>query len=179
VAIPEALAPDAVLLRRCLTGDPKAWQALYRHHQPRLLRYVDRLLWPCPGDRIEEAAACLWCALLLGGGRLGRSRAARLRLARLLDFVARQQLRRLFRAALRPERALSQRTLGSIGSPTDDLVPGPAFWAEFVGTLTPDEQRFYRERLLSPPGERDVPLGGRGEVLRRIRAKFLRYLADG
>jgi hypothetical protein len=80
---------------------------------------------------------------------------------------------------LRPERALTIRSLGDIASPPDDPVPVAALWAEFVGTLRPAEQRLYRDWLLAPPDERDVPLGGRETMLRRVRAKFLRYLAGG
>jgi hypothetical protein len=178
---PDVAVPDPVLLRRCLAGEHEALQALARRHRPRLLHYVDRLLWPSPGDRPGQVVAQLWCALVVGGfDRRGRCCPTRGRLGDLLAAVARQQLLRLSRAAVRPERVLALRSRGDISLPPDDTLLGPGLVGEFVAGLTPAEQRFYRGWLLASPGERDVPPGGSDERLRRrVRAKFLRCLAGG
>jgi hypothetical protein len=94
--------------------------------------------------------------------------------------LARQQLLRLSRAALRPERLVSLRSPGDIALPPDETLLGPGLVGEFVARLTPAERRFYQDWLLAPPGERDVPPGGsEGRLRRRVRARFPRYLAGG
>jgi hypothetical protein len=95
-----------------------------------------------------------------------------------LAAVARQQLRRLSRAALRPRRALSSPPQGDIASPPTDVSFERVLLEEFVATLTPAEHRFYRERLLARAGGRDRPLGALEQDLRRrVVGKFLRCLA--
>jgi hypothetical protein len=174
MASPEASAPDPLLVDPC----PACDQDLYGQQHPRLLRYVDRLLWPTPG-RAEDVAARLWYDLVVGRrrGMLG-SDPDHGRTGAFLAAVARQQLRRLSRTAVRPGRALSSPPHGDIATPAA-LSPRRELTEEFVATLTPAERGFYRERLLVPAGERDRPLGTLEQDLRRrVVGKFLRFLAD-
>jgi hypothetical protein len=176
----QVLAPDALLVERCLTGDRDAWRALYRRHHCRLVRCLDRLLWPplahtdCP----EEALARLWYGLAAGGrDRLPCFATGRGEHGAFLAAVARRQLARLAPAACRPGRALTPAAGGGIAVVPDDVLSEGTVIGEFVGRLTKAERRFYRRRLLAPPSERDMPLTDRQKRLRhRVRVKLLRYL---
>jgi hypothetical protein len=181
MANPEALAPDPLLVEPCLARGQDACRDLYDHHHARLLDYADRLLWPTPGwtEDSEDVAARLWCDLVVGRRRgMDGSDPDHGRTGAFLAAVARQQLRRLSRAALRPGRALAPRPEGDIAVASAHGFPGRKLLEEFVATLTPAEQHFYRERLLTRAGERDRPLVALEEELRRrVVGKFLRYLA--
>jgi DNA-directed RNA polymerase specialized sigma24 family protein len=183
MASPDVFDPDVVLGRHALAGDAYAWSDLFRSHHPRLLRYIDRLLWARAGraEDAEVVLARLWYALVADGGRRpGTFDPARADPGSLLAAVARKQLARLSGAARRPGRALAPLPSGDIASPPADVVSERALREEFVGRLTEAERRFYRERLLGRPDACACAPGGEGEeLLHRIRAKFLHYLVGG
>jgi hypothetical protein len=102
----------------------------------------------------EELAARLWDDLVVGRRRrMHASDPARGRTGAFLAALARQQLWRLSRAALRPGRALAPLPEGDIAAPLADVSPEREPREEFVGRLTPADRRFYRERLPAPGAE--------------------------
>jgi DNA-directed RNA polymerase specialized sigma24 family protein len=179
MASPGVLTPDPLVVQPCLAGDEDAGRDLYRRHHPRLVRYLDRLRWPCPGraDQTEEVLAQLWYGLLINHHQLRQFDPARGHLAAFLVAVARQQRSRLSRATRRPGRTLAPLPSGDIAASPADRLPEPTLLEEFVGRLTEAERRFYQERLLTVASGRNDPLGDREEKLPRcIRAKFLACL---
>jgi hypothetical protein len=170
MASPEVLAPDSHLVQCLLAGDQDACQDLYGQHHARLLHYAERLLWPTPGwtEDPEDVAARLWFDLVVGQRRALRgSNPDGGWTSAFLAAVARQQLRRLSRAALRLGRAAAPQPRGDIATPPTDVSFERVLLEEFVATLTPAEHRFYRERLLARAGGQDRPLGALQEELRR------------
>ena len=166
----EVLAPNPLLVEPPLAGDQDGSRDLYGQHHARLLHYADRLLWPTPGwtEDPEDVAVRLWFDLVVGQRRalLGANPDGAWTSA-FLAGVARQQLRRLSRAALRPGRAVAPQPRGDIATPPTDVSFERVLLEEFVATLTPAEHRFYRARLLARAGGQDRPLGALQEELRR------------
>jgi DNA-directed RNA polymerase specialized sigma24 family protein len=60
------------MLQRCLQGDERAWERLYRKCHPRLRKAIELLLGPDAADVhvIEEIAARVWYAVLKDDCRL-------------------------------------------------------------------------------------------------------------
>jgi hypothetical protein len=99
-------------------------------------------------------------------------------LAAFLAAVALQQAARRSRSAVRSGRTPARLPATRIAAPAAYAASDWALLEAFVGRLTRAERRFYRNRLLVPPGGwDDLPLTDREKQLRhRVRVKLLRLL---
>ncbi len=139
----ESLTEEA-LHARCLAGEAGAWQTLFQRHQDKLLAALRRRLGP---DLAEEVAAALWCTLLEEDrAALRRFDPQRGTLGAFLFGMARREVRRLLRGALRPVPVLE-----SAEKPVDHRTLPPDWglvWDEFLPLLTPTERWFLEVHLL-------------------------------
>ena len=180
----DLLVADSRLAKRCLAGEPAAWEEFYAQcHRP-LLVSIEVMLGPDRADPnlVDEIAARVWYALIENDGRL-LARYDPRRGARLITFlraVAKSEVCRHFRRQCRRRRrewiALGGRPPHQ---PADDAEM-TATLGEFVQTLTAGEREFYEDHLAGHPASRGwvtrEPLSANARQLtRRIRKKLLRF----
>ena len=153
----QGAADDRALVDRCLAGDENAWELLYHHCHPALIKGVRYLLGNDNRDvnLVEEIAARVWYLLLKNDGELlGRFDPTRdCRLPAYLVGFARNEILQYHRAERR--RRSHEATGGRLllaGQRSSDL-PVLAMIDEFAMTLNTREQEFLEEHLLSPPPE--------------------------
>jgi len=181
----QALLADSRLAKRCLAGEPAAWEEFYTQCNWPLLLSIEVMLHPNNGDLnlVDEIAARVWYALIEKDGRL-LARYDPRRGARLITFlrtVAKTEVRRHFRREGRRQRR-ERIALG--GKPTHQSgndAETAAQLREFLPTLTVGERGFYEHHLAGcPSGGLKVgrePLSANARELRhRIRKKLLGFL---
>jgi DNA-directed RNA polymerase specialized sigma24 family protein len=174
-------------VQRCLSGDERAWERLYRKHHPRLRKAIEALLGGDPGDAqlIEEIGARVWYEVLKHNCRLLSAYDADrdsdldsflMGLARIeILRYRRSERRRLSYEVRGGRRRLEQQHVSDwhLATMLDD----------FTSMLTPGEQEFM-ERFLTgpggnePDGEFDVPATTVWTRRYRIRRKLERFLEN-
>lgn len=182
----DAARADQRLVKRCLAGEEKAWEQLYRQCHPQLVRAVKLLLGSDAGDvhLVDEMAARVWYALLRDGSRLLASYDADRdsRLSAFLMGLARIEIMRHMRSERRRrshEFNGGRRTLAQ-GRVADWQVR--TMIEEFRATLTPLERAFMEEFLLDaadPEGDGDgkeVPASSVWQRRHRLRLKLQEFL---
>jgi DNA-directed RNA polymerase specialized sigma24 family protein len=175
---------DLQLVTKCLHGEVEAWEQLYNHCHPVLLKGIRHMLGEAGKnpDLVDEIASRVWYSLVRDDGQLlARYDAARN--ARLSDYclgVARIEILRHLREQRRRqlhELALGRR-VGS-GPPVSEWELAAAI-EEFAVTLTPGERQFMERELTAAPSRNsDQPLSQANVWQRchRIRAKLIKFLA--
>jgi DNA-directed RNA polymerase specialized sigma24 family protein len=138
---------DHELAQRCLQGEIRAWDELFRTCHPVLLTVIRRLLGPQANDPnlVEETAAVLWYQLVCNRGEfLARFDAERnCRLTTFLGRVARNQVRVLWRSESRRQRRELAAAQDRLDRNADDLPLSGSELEEFIQTLTPREREFF------------------------------------
>ena len=180
-----AAAEDRKLVDRCLAGDQRAWQQLYRQCHGPLLRTITawRQLKPVDTNLTEEIAAQVWCYLVENDGR---------RLAtfdpnrgkRLVTFVCSMARNRAL-THLRADRIRRSKEL-DFALTEPQFEPGTdsnrrLVLDEFLTTLTPRERRFYDDYLAgaTPDTERLATSPSNERQLRhRVRSKLRAFLHE-
>ena len=148
----DGIRADAELVKRCIAGEVAAWEELYDQcHEP-LLRSVERILGSDHADAnlVDELAARVWYTLVAEDGKLLAKFDARreARLGTFLRCIAKDVTSRYFRSESRRrrrERAVGKRRPLKPGV-SGDVEPA---MADLVETLTPCEQEFLNQHLLS------------------------------
>lgn len=176
------------LVERCLSGDERAWERLYRECHPPLFRAIKLLLGSDAGDihLADEMAARVWYALLRDGGRLLASYDPERDsgLSAFLMGLARIEIMRHLRSE---RRRRSYEFIGGRRILAEGRVPDwqvAAMMDEFSSTLTAQERRFMEKFLLDTP-ETEVS-GDQGESSaasiwqrrHRIRRKLQAFFDD-
>ncbi len=143
---------DRHLVDRCLAGDQRAWERLYRKWHPQLLRVIRLLLGADAKDvhLVDEMAARVWYALLRDGSRLLASYDADRDscLGAFLMGLARIEIMRHLRSE---RRRRSHEFIGGRRILAEGRIPDwqvTAMMEEFSSTLTPQERRFMNDFLL-------------------------------
>ena len=184
-AVTKALRADRELVERCLSGDPAAWQQLYRKHHTGLSAAIAKVLPDQQNDInvVDEIAARVWYALVRNRAELlSRFDPARgNRLADFLSGIARMVARHYLRSERRRRRheRAGARKLTCRKSVSDSEVA--AVLDEFNRALTAGEQCFIKDVLLSAASARQSD--GQGcspsnvwQRRHRLRTKLLRFL---
>jgi hypothetical protein len=180
---------DRLLVERCLVGEVSAWEELYHQCHAPLCVSIKSLMGSgyCDPNLIDEIAARVWYALVRNDGELlDRFDPCRdLRLGTFLRGLARIEIMQYFRA----ERRRRARETQAGRRPRDDTRLSDwqidAMLNEFTATLTPGEQQFLDEYLLSLPQEEigvDSPELSDANVWQRchrIRAKLRAFFHNG
>ena len=158
----EALLADSRLAKRCLAGEPAAWDEFYAQcHRP-LLLLIEVMLDADHADsnRVDEIVARVWYALIENDGRL-LARYDPQKGGRLITFlrtVAKTEVCRHFR---REGRRQSCERIALRERPAHQRADDPqttASLGEFLPTLTVGEREFYEDHLAGRPAGRG---GGR------------------
>jgi hypothetical protein len=186
---PAGAQADRVLVDRCLAGEVAAWEELYRQCHDPLCAAIKMLLGPGFRDPnlVDDISARVWYALVKNDGELlDRFDPCRdLRLGVFFRGLARVELMQHFRAEQRRlchEAEVGQRTRGN--APLNEWQIG-VLLKEFAATLTPGEQQFMEEYLLSLPGEgensegADLTDANIWQRRHRIRSKLLKFFHKG
>jgi len=154
MTVAEEIVEEQLLIRQCLANDSAGWDRLYEHYQPGLLHSIRRRLRGQTHDPnvIEDLAQEVWAWLV--AKHMRRLRAfdpEQGRLGSYLDLLAhyRVQQFRQEHARHKPPEALQEWQAPDHGAPagSEDLT-----LEEFLRTLSPQEGRFCRERLLGRGG---------------------------
>ena len=176
------------LVERCLSGDERAWEQLYRECHPPLLRAIKLLLGPDAADihLADEMAARVWYALLRDGGRLLVSYDAERdsSLSAFLMGLARIEIMRHLRSE---RRRRSYEFIGGRRILAEGRVPDwqvAVMMDEFSSTLTAQERCFMEKFLLEAPEAE--PSTDQGELSansiwqrrHRIRRKLKAFFDD-
>lgn len=181
-------AAEQRLVMRCLAGEERAWEQLYRKCHPELLETIKFLQGGEANDAhlVEEIAARVWFELLRDRARLlARYEPDRdSTLNAFLMGLARIEMMRHRRAERR--RRLHERTAGH----KSEEQQAPSDWQvrsiieEFMSTLTPREKEFMDDYLTSRvPSEES----GNGDAFstsnawqqrHRIRTKLQAFLKE-
>lgn len=174
LAADEKAQSDRRMIDEALSGDPEAWDRLYRaFHGPLTVAICSILKVKSPDlELIDELAARVWYSVARDHGallaRFDPSRGCRL--TTYLSSIAKDHAARM----LRGERRRRRREAISCSEVlrTGDGVVEPAVTAsltidEFERTLTPTERRFFRE-ILSP--EANSRNGGNANPVKRTPA---------
>jgi hypothetical protein len=149
---------DRVLADRCLMGEVIAWEELYRQCHDPLCASIRSLLGQGHHDQnlIDDIAARVWYAVVRNDGELlDRFDPSRdVRLGVFFRGLARIEIMQYFRAERR--RILREAEAGQ-RTPHPSLSEWQiaALLHEFAATLTPGEQQFLDEYLLSIRDEDD------------------------
>ncbi len=147
------------MVERCLAGDQRAWERLYRRCHPRLRKAIELLLGvdAADGHLIEEIAARVWYALLRDDCRLLAAYDADrdsplevflMGLARIeILRHTRSERRRHWHELLRGRKTLEEDRVSDwqLASMMD----------EFLDTLTTGEREFLHRFLTSPTDPAD------------------------
>jgi DNA-directed RNA polymerase specialized sigma24 family protein len=177
------------LVERCLGGDERAWERLYRECHPPLLRAIKLLLGSEATDihLADEMAARVWYALLREGGRLLASYDPERDsgLSAFLMGLARIEIMRHLRSE---RRRRSYEFIGGRRILAEGRVPDwqvAVMMDEFSATLTAQERRFMEKFLLEPPDAEPTPEQGelsadsiwqrRHRIRRKLKAFFDDY----
>ena len=150
---------DRVLVDRCLAGDVAAWEQLYNQFHSPLCAAIKSLMSGHRSDPnvVDEIAARVWYALVKDDGQLlerfdpGRD----LRLGAFLRGLARIEIMQYFRAehrrnAREAEAGRRPRQEGPVSHYQLSVM-----LTEFTATLTPGEQQFLEEYLLTHSPEQE------------------------
>jgi DNA-directed RNA polymerase specialized sigma24 family protein len=157
-SVKERVDADVQLLQRCLDGNQRAWERLYRKCHPRLRKAIEVLLGADAADIhvIEEIAARVWYAVLKDNCRLLETYdperdsgldsflmgLARIEILRYARSERRRHAHELSGGRKRlEERRVSDWQLASM-------------MEEFTSTLTPGERAFL-ERFLTGAAEQE------------------------
>jgi hypothetical protein len=180
---------DRNLVERCLAGEVRAWEELYHQYHAPLCVAVKSLmgLGYCDPNLIDEIAARVWYALVRNDGQLldRFDPSLDLRLGAFLRGLARVEIMQHFRSERRRrvrETQVGQKPLHD-SSLSDWQID--AMLDEFASTLTPGEQRFMEEYLLSLPQEDsdpDQPTLSDANIWQRchrIRTKLRTFFRNG
>lgn len=177
---------DRALVDYCLTGEPRAWTALYQHCHESLLRAVRQLLGKAAAnaDLVDEIAARVWYSLVRNNGslldRFDPERGCRL--TTFLAILAKNEARQYFRSERRRrarEEAASQSTSGQH---FDDIAMRLDADEAFVDTLTPAESQYYKTVLLGHQSEgraTQYSAGNSWQLSHRVRRKLRIFLGSG
>jgi hypothetical protein len=172
---------DRLLVGRCLMGEPAAWEELYSQCHGPLCVSIRSLTGPgCDSNVIDEIAARVWYALVKDDGRLlDRFDPRRdVRLGAFFRGLARIEVMRYLRAEhRRSDRELVVHQSRRSDSPLSFWQVGTLL-RDFMLTLTPGEQRFLDEHVLSfsqadsGADRTDISDANIWQRHRRIRAKL-------
>jgi hypothetical protein len=180
---------DRLLVERCLAGDVPAWEKLYNQCHTPLCVSIKSLIGPtyCDPNLVDEIAARVWYALVRNDGQLldRFDPSLDLRLGAFLRGLARVEIMQYFRAEQR--RRTREIQAGRRHQGDDHLSDWQvdAMLNEFAATLTPGEQRFLDEHLVSLLQEDEH--ADRAELSdanvwqrrHRIRSKLRAFFRDG
>ena len=179
----------SLLVDRCLVGEVAAWEEIYRQCHDPLCASIKSLLGPGFHDLnlVDDIAARVWYALVKNDGELlDRFDPCRdLRLGVFFRGLARVELMQHFRAERRRlarEAEVGQKPRGN--APLNEWQFG-VLLEEFTATLTPGEQQFMDEYLLSLPPEaedaegRELTDANIWQRRHRIRAKLVKFFHKG
>jgi len=180
---------DRSLVDHCLAGEVAAWEEIYCQCHDPLCAAIKTLLGPGFHDPnlVDDIAARVWYALVKNDGELlDRFDPRRdLRLGVFFRGLARVELMQYFRAEQRRicrEAEVGQKPRGN--APLNEWQIG-VLLKEFTATLTPGEQQFMDEYLLSLPGQGENTEGAEltdaniWQRRHRIRSKLLNFFRKG
>jgi len=180
---------DRLLVDRCLMCDVASWEEIYRQCHYPLRGSIKSLLGPGFHDPnlVDDIAARVWYALVKNDGELlDRFDPCRdLRLGVFFRGLARVELMQYFRAERRRlsrEAEVGQKPRRS-ASPNEWQVG--VLLEEFTATLTPGEQQFMDEYLLSLREEGEEAEGAEltaaniWQRRHRIRSKLVEFFRKG
>jgi hypothetical protein len=179
---------DREIVDRCLAGDERAWELLYRRWHPRLVKAIEFMLGAeaHDGHLIEEISARVWYAVLRNDKRLLASYnperdsgfdAFLMGLARIEMMRHNREERRRQAHELRRGRNKLQR------SDAADWQLA-AMIGEFASTLSPIERDFFENHLTapvelqSPSDAADLSASSIWQRRRRIRLKLEDFLKE-
>ena len=181
----EHVIADRALIDPCLSGQPHAWSALYRHCHDGLLGSIRAFLGRNASDAslVDEIAARVWYALIRDDfellARFDVNRGCRL--STFLSVLARTEARLLLRSERRRrirEHAVSRQESGrSAASHAAETISEQ----EFVATLSPAERGFYDEVLKACCDTSEAvnyTPQNTWQLRHRVRKKLERFLAD-
>ena len=183
-AVEDRTAMERRIVERCLSGDERSWERLYRKCHPRLRKTIELLMGREAPDVnvIEEIAARVWYALLKDNRRLLAAYDAD-RESELDGFfmgLARIEILRYTRAE---RRRLSHELSGGRKRLEEERVSDwqlANLMEEFASTLTPRERDFMEHFLMasdeSDAGLADLPPTTIWTRRHRIRRKLDRFL---
>jgi hypothetical protein len=185
-AIPVADAQvDRLLVDRCLAGEVLAWEQLYNECHAPLCTTIKSLLGAsfCDPNLIDEIAARVWFALVRNDGQLLDRFDPTLdfRLGAFFRGLARVEIMKYFRAENRRRARETKAGQKPYERSHIDNWQMDAMLCEFATTLTPGEQRFMDEFLLSLPNDRETSGDSRvspanfWQRCHRIRTKLRTY----
>jgi hypothetical protein len=174
---------DRALVDRCLAGEVAAWEILYRQcHEPLLAAISSLLRADCRDSNLmDEIAARVWYSLVKNDGELldRFDPVWNMRLSGFLRGLARLEVLQYFRAEKR--RRMREASVGR--KQRDDSLftdcQVNAMLSEFASTLTPKEQYFLDEYILSSSQDLEsLSLTDHTIWQRRhrIRAKLLEFV---
>jgi DNA-directed RNA polymerase specialized sigma24 family protein len=188
IASLDRVAADRHLVDRCVAGDAEAWEDLYERFHDLLLVSIKLMFGPRDWDPnlIEEVAARVWYAVVSNDAQLldQFDPARGCRLTTFLATIAKSEASVYFRSERR--RRVRERIASR---PDEELDQGNGDWTlaelrEFVTQLTPKENAFLKEFLLTPSGqnglnghEHDCSDANRWKLASRVRKKLLEYLS--
>ena len=186
---PSGAHADRLLVDRCLMGEVAAWEEIYRQCHDTLCVSIKSLLGPGFHDPnlVDDIAARVWYALVKDDGELlGRFDPCRdLRLGVFFRGLARVEIMQYFRAERR--RLSREAEVGQkprCNATLNEWQVG-VILDEFNATLTPGEQRFMDEYLLSLPQEGEDAEGAEltdaniWQRRHRIRSKLSAFFRKG
>ena len=173
---------DAALAERCLAGEVAAWEQLYLQCHESLRASIAILLGRQSNDAdlVDEIAARVWYALIANDGEL-LSRFDAARGARLITFMrglARNEIGRHFREEIRRRNRELSALREKPRHQEKTLSQQVRSLTEFLCTLTPQEQVFCSDYLLSEPAAAEGPYSSASiwQLSHRIYHKLLRFL---
>ena len=172
---------DRLLVERCVSRDPLAWDELYQTYQQSIIVKIQRVFHPIDANIVEEISARVWyrllqndCALL---DRFDHNQNCRL--GTFLSIIAKSEAYNYFRSERR--RTNREREVSKDES-TSDLPEGYCTQEldEFFRLLTDREKEFFNDHV----GFRDEDVPSldisqqnqwqlKSRVLRKFRAFFL------
>jgi hypothetical protein len=170
---------DRELVDQCLAGKPGAWSQMYARFQGSLLASIRAFLGRAGQDihLIDEISARVWYALVRNDFELlARFDEARnCRFSTFLSVLAKTETRLLLRSERRRKVRELVASRPEVESPDDNVLMD----GEFLATLSPAEQVFFNEVLLSkyaPETEAQYTLENLWQLRHRVRRKLEQFL---
>ena len=179
---------DQQVVQRCLEGDERAWEKLYRKCHPRLRKAIELLLGvdASDGHVIEEIAARVWYALLKDNHRLLAAYDAD-RDSALDGFLMGLARIEILRYTRSERRRHSHEMSGGRNRLEEQRVSDwqlATMMDEFTSTLTAGERKFMERFLTGPVDDQtdaeleDLPATTVWTRRYRIRRKLNRFLEN-
>lgn len=174
----QAEIDDGQLVERCLRGEDRAWEMIFRLYHPQLVSIIRYLMHGAGAtEQAEEIAAAIWSSLCNDDYR--RLRQYDARTGRLLFYLARIARREIWRNRRSEMKRHTRESRVARSEMSWEEADRGIVLEEFMATLTRREREFLLSDLVGSSKDRagrSDSMANRWQLRSRVLKKLRKYL---